>query len=60
MKLSQRRFLVALTATAVVTAGLPAVAVADPETTTGVELVVGQDKFAGQTVSYDPSAGTNE
>lgn len=60
MKLSQRRFLVALTATAVVTAGLPAVAVADPEPTTGVELVVGQDQFVGRKVSYDPAAGVKE
>ena len=60
MKLSQRRLLVALTATAVVTAGLPAIASADPEPTTGVELVVGQDKFVGQQVTYDPASGINE
>ncbi|AWB83091.1 hypothetical protein [Corynebacterium liangguodongii] len=60
MRAFTRRFLVPLTATALITTGLPAVASADPDPTTGVELNVAQNQFVGKSVTYDPSAGARE
>lgn len=60
MKTQTRRLVASVAAAAVIAASVPGIANADPEPTTGVELVVSKDKFIGQKVTYDPAAGTNE
>ncbi|MDO5032177.1 hypothetical protein [Corynebacterium sp.] len=55
-----RRFLAPVAASALIVAGMPAIAQAAPDPTTGVELNVESDQFVGGTYIYNPSNGTIE
>lgn len=61
MRASFKRFAMPIAAVATLaTVGLPAVAVAAPDPTTGVELGVEQDQFVAVTATFDPGQGRAE
>lgn len=55
-----KRAMLPLTTSALIFTGLSAVATATPHPTTGVELVVDQNRFVAEGVTFDPAVGYRE